>query len=41
MLGTAKSRFALPEKKLLTYQALNQQTIRNLSITDIDLVAPK
>ncbi len=41
MLGTAKSRFAMPEKELLTYQALNQRTIRNLGITDIDLVAPE
>ena len=40
MLGTAKSRFVLPEKELLTYQALNQRTIRNLGSTNIDLVAP-
>ena len=40
ILGIAKSRFALPEKELLTFQALNQRTIRNLGSTDIDLVAP-
>jgi hypothetical protein len=41
MLGTAKSRFALPEKELITYQAMNQLTIRNMGSTDINLVAPK
>jgi hypothetical protein len=29
MLATAKSRFALPEKQLITFQEMNQRTIRN------------
>ena len=37
MLGTAKSRFALPEKELLVIQALNQRAIQNLSHIDISL----
>jgi len=41
LLGTAKSRFTMPEKELLIYQAMNQQAIRNLGATDIDLVAPE
>jgi hypothetical protein len=40
VLATAKSRFVLPEKELLVYQALNQRTIRNLETTVIDLIAP-
>lgn len=40
-LGTAKSRFALPEKEMLTYQVLNQRTIQNMGLTTIDLVPLK
>jgi hypothetical protein len=40
MLGTAKSRFALPEAQLRIYQALNQRAIRNLGATPINLVEP-
>jgi hypothetical protein len=38
MLGTAKSRFALPEKQLKMFQALNQQTIRSLPSPVVSLV---
>jgi len=37
LLGTAKSRMALPEKQLMLYQSLNTRTIRDLGMTPIDL----
>ena len=37
MLGTAKSRFAMKEKELTAYQALNQQTIDQLEQQSIVL----
>ena len=37
MLGTAKSRFAMKEKELAAYQALNQQTIETLNSNPIVL----
>lgn len=40
LLGTAKSRMALPEKQLLLYQSLNLRTIRSLGSTPINLAAP-
>lgn len=40
MLGTAKSRFVLPEVQLKIFQALNQQAIRSLGATPINLVEP-
>lgn len=41
MLGTAKSRFAMREKELTAYQALNQQTIVNLNGKPIALAPEK
>ena len=38
MLGTAKSRFALPEDHLKLYQIMNQIAIRSLYLTPIHLV---
>lgn len=38
MLGTAKSRFTMPKKERLTYQAMNQRMIQNLGVRDIDLI---
>ena len=40
MLGTARSRFALPETQIRIYQALNQRAIRRLGVTPINLEAP-
>ena len=40
MLGTAKSRFALPEDHLKLYQIMNQVNIRRLHPTPINLVEP-
>jgi hypothetical protein len=38
MLGTAKSRFALPEAQLTRFQEMNQATIRTWKPTKIDVV---
>ncbi|MGD8822679.1 MAG: hypothetical protein PVG63_06210 [Anaerolineales bacterium] len=38
MLATAKSRFAVPEKQLQAYQAMNQDTIRNWRPASIDVM---
>lgn len=37
LLGTAKSRMALPEKQLVLYQSLNQRAIHDLGISPINL----
>lgn len=38
MLATAKSRFALPEKQLQTFQAMNQDVIRRWKQAQIDVM---
>lgn len=40
MLATAKSRYAVPEKQLQAFQAMNQNTIRNWRPASIDVMAP-
>ena len=37
MLGTAKSRFPMPEAQLTRFQELNQNTIRNWKPAEIDV----
>jgi hypothetical protein len=38
MLATAKSRYAVPEKQLQAYQAMNQNTIQNWRPASIDVM---